>query len=329
MSFLKLYLRQYIRPLLLFFLCGALLLFFFHLYGLPLQAVAYPLALCSLLILLFAIPDLVRQYRLHRQLRAVVRISEELLLLLPAPSGVEAADLRQLLQRQLQTEHDERTALENRYQTRMEYYTLWAHQIKTPIASMRLQLQNEDSPFARRLTAELFRIEQYVEMAMAFLRLDSDATDYVIREQPLDPILRGAIRKFAGEFIDRRLKLQYEPVSVSVLTDEKWLSFVIEQLLSNALKYTPSGAVSLYMETPLTLCIRDTGIGIAAEDLPRIFEPGFTGGNGRLDKRASGIGLYLCRRVCERLGHRIQVESAPGQGTCVRLDLTHYELEAE
>ena len=329
MSFLKLYLRQYIRPLLLFFLCGALLLFFFHLYGLPLQAVAYPLALCFLLVLLFAIPDLVRQYRLHRQLCAVVRISEELLLLLPAPSGVEAADLRQLLQRQLQTEHDERTALENRYQTRMEYYTLWAHQIKTPIASMRLQLQNEDSPFARRLTAELFRIEQYVEMAMAFLRLDSDATDYVIREQPLDPILRGAIRKFAGEFIDRRLKLQYEPVSVSVLTDEKWLSFVIEQLLSNALKYTPSGSVSLYMETPLTLCIRDTGIGIAAEDLPRIFEPGFTGGNGRLDKRASGIGLYLCRRVCERLGHRIQVESAPGQGTCVRLDLTHYELEAE
>ena len=329
MSFLKLYLRQYIRPLLLFFLCGALLLFFFHLYGLPLQAVAYPLALCFLLILLFAVPDLVRQYRLHRQLRAVVRISEELLLPLPAPSGIEAADLRQLLLRQLQAEHDERTALENRYQTRMEYYTLWAHQIKTPIASMRLQLQNEDSPFARRLTAELFRIEQYVEMAMAFLRLDSDATDYVIREQPLDPILRGAIRKFAGEFIDRRLKLQYEPVSVSVLTDEKWLSFVIEQLLSNALKYTPSGSVSLYMETPLTLCIRDTGIGIAAEDLPRIFEPGFTGGNGRLDKRASGIGLYLCRRVCERLGHRIQVESAPGQGTCVRLDLTHYELEAE
>ncbi len=329
MSFLKLYLRQYIRPLLLFSLCGALLLFFFHLYGLPLQAVAYPLALCFLLILLFAVPDLVRQYRLHRQLRAVVRISEELLLPLPAPSGIEAADLRQLLLRQLQAEHDERTALENRYQTRMEYYTLWAHQIKTPIASMRLQLQNEDSPFSRRLTAELFRIEQYVEMAMAFLRLDSDATDYVIREQPLDPILRGAIRKFAGEFIDRRLKLQYEPVSVSVLTDEKWLSFVIEQLLSNALKYTPSGSVSLYMETPLTLCIRDTGIGIAAEDLPRIFEPGFTGGNGRLDKRASGIGLYLCRRVCERLGHRIQVESAPGQGTCVRLDLTHYELEAE
>ena len=120
MSFLKLYLRQYIRPLLLFFLCGALLLFFFHLYGLPLQAVAYPLALCFLLILLFAIPDLVRQYRLHRQLCAVVRISEELLLLLPTPSGVEAADLRQLSQRQLQTEHDERTALENRYQTRME-----------------------------------------------------------------------------------------------------------------------------------------------------------------------------------------------------------------
>ena len=114
-----------------------------------------------------------------------------------------------------------------------------------------------------------------------------------------------------------------------MLTDEKWLSFVLEQLLSNALKYTPSGGVSVYMEAPATLCIADTGIGIAPEDLPRIFEPGYTGLNGRQDKRASGLGLYLCRRVCRNLGHGLTAQSEPGKGTVMRLDLSRKELAVE
>lgn len=117
------------------------------------------------------------------------------------------------------------------------------------------------------------------------------------------------MRKYASQFIRRRLRLEYTPLNVSVITDEKWLLFVIEQVLSNALKYTRSGSVSITLEAPKTLCIRDTGIGIASEDLPRVFEKGFTGCNGRTDKRATGIGLYLCRRILEKLGHTIAITS--------------------
>ena len=114
---------------------------------------------------------------------------------------------------------------------------------------------------------------------------------------------------------------------LKVVTDEKWLSFVIEQLLSNALKYTASGGITISLEQPATLCIRDTGIGIAAEDLPRVFEKGYTGYNGRSDKRASGIGLYLCRRICYNLGHAISIESEAGCGTVVKLDLAQKSLQ--
>lgn len=121
----------------------------------------------------------------------------------------------------------------------------------------------------------------------------------------------------------------YAPLNVSVITDEKWLLFVIEQVLSNALKYTRSGSVSITLEAPKTLCIRDTGIGIAPEDLPRVFEKGYTGSNGRTDKRATGIGLYLCRRILAKLGHSITIASTPGMGTTVRIGLEQDALEVE
>ena len=211
----------------------------------------------------------------------------------------------------------------------MDYYTLWAHQIKTPIASMSLRLQEEDTAQSRALLSDLGRIERYVSMVLTYLRLEGSSTDYVIRKTDLDSVLRPVFKQFAGEFISRKLKLDYTPVNVNVLTDEKWLSFVVEQLLSNALKYTPKGSVSVYLEEPSVLCIRDTGIGIAPEDLPRVFERSYTGLTGRADKRASGLGLSLCKRVCDNLGHGITIESVPGQGTTVRVDLGTRKVNIE
>ena len=175
--------------------------------------------------------------------------------------------------------------------------------------------------------AELGRIERYVEMALVYLRLDSESSDYVIRE--LDPFIRRSVKKFAGEFISKRLSLELEPSGASVVSDEKWLAFVVEQVLSNSLKYTREGSVRIYLAEPKTLCIRDTGIGIAPEDMPRIFDKGYTGLNGRADLRASGLGLYLCRRVCRKLGHGISAVSAPGEGTEIRIDLSSYDLDPE
>ena len=159
-----------------------------------------------------------------------------------------------------------------------------------------------------------------VEMVLVFLRLDSSTTDYVIRSHSLDDIVRPAVRKFAGEFIRRHLRLDYQPLDRTVVTDAKWLGFVVEQVLSNALKYTAQGSVTIAMDGD-DLCIRDTGMGIAPEDLPRIFDRGFTGLNGRRDTRASGIGLYLCRRICRSLGHTIRASSVPNQGTEIRIGL--------
>ena len=151
----------------------------------------------------------------------------------------------------------------------------------------------------------------------------------MIREYELDGIVRQAVRMYASVFIRKKLRLIYEPLELKILTDEKWLLFVISQVLSNALKYTPSGTVTIYKKEPQTLCIKDTGIGIAPEDLPRIFEKGYTGSNGRADKKASGIGLYLCRRICTNLGHKITVHSVPGEGTEVCIYLERVDLEIE
>lgn len=286
------YLRQRRRTLLAFFLFGGIFAAAFALYQLPLRAVAYPFVLCAAAGAVLLTLDYRRVLRQHRRLELLRQLPEELADALPPADTVKETD----------------------------YRTMWAHQIKTPIASMRLTLQNEDSDLARSLSGDLMRVEQYVEMVLVFLRLDSSTTDYVIRSHSLDDIVRPAVRKFAGEFIRRRLRLDYQPLDRTVVTDAKWLGFVVEQVLSNALKYTVSGSVTIAMDGD-DLCIRDTGMGIAPEDLPRIFDRGFTGLNGRRDTRASGIGLYLCRRICRSLGHTIRASSVPNQGTEIRIGL--------
>ena len=154
--------------------------------------------------------------------------------------------------------------------------------------------------------------------------------DFLLRRCDLDTILRPAVRKFAPQFIRRHLTLRYEPVGKTVLTDEKWLGFVIEQVLSNAVKYTPEGGtVTVSCTDAPALLISDTGIGVEPEDLPRVFEQGFTGYNGRADKKATGLGLYLCRRVCRKLGHTIAMDSRVGEGTTVTIGLARTEREHE
>ena len=207
------------------------------------------------------------------------------------------------------------------YDDMIDYYTTWVHQIKTPIASMRLHLKQEDTSLSRKLCSDLLRIEQYVEMVLTYLRMESDTTDYVFREIKLDKILKDNIRRLRGDFIMKNISLNFEETEVSVFTDEKWLSFVIGQLLSNSLKYTKNGAVAITVESPKTLCITDTGIGIAREDIPRVFEKGFTGYHGREYSGASGLGLYLCKQICEKLGVPISIESEIDNGTTVRLNL--------
>lgn len=323
------YLKEHARLIVALVLAFAIFAVSFALYGLPLSALAYPAALCLVPALAFVIIDFSRVKRRHAEFLSLTEITAAEEKLLPPVQSIDDADYRRIIKLLADSREEISRAALRRWSDTLDYYTVWVHQIKTPIASMRLTLQNSDSPESRRLSSDLGRIERYVEMALVYLRLDSESSDYVIREFELDPLIRRSVKKFSGEFITKRLSLELTPTETRVISDEKWLAFVIEQILSNSLKYTREGSVRIYMSEPKTLCIRDTGIGIAPEDLPRVFEKGYTGRNGRDDMRASGLGLYLCRRVCNKLGHGISAVSVPDEGTEIRIDLSSYDLEAD
>lgn len=301
----------------------------YTLYNLPSAAVWYAGAICLFIGVILVIPDFLFFRRRHITLTRLVGDISLTADNLPAGSNLIENDLNTLIETISADKKLISDEMNGRNKEMSEYYSMWAHQIKTPIAAMKLSLQSEDSQLSRELSEELQRIEQYVDMVMCYVRLDSPSGDFVIRRYQLDDIIRQSVKKFSRQFIRKKIRLIYEPVSCEVLTDEKWLSFVVEQIVSNALKYTKSGSIEITLEEPKTLCIRDTGIGIAAEDLPRIFEQGYTGCNGRADKKASGIGLYLCKRICKRLKHGISAESEIGGGTTIRLHLEETEIGIE
>ena len=328
-GFFRLYLRAQRRGMLFWGFCCLIFTVSFALYGLPLGAVLYPAALCAAAGGIILLLSLRKSRAVCQELSLMQHHPADLPDELPAAQSPQ----EQAYQALLLALHADRQKLKSnmnaRYHDMTEYYTVWAHQIKTPIAAIRLALQNEDTPLSRRLTGEVGRVEQYVQMALTYLRLGSDSSDYVIRSCALDDIVRPAVRRFAGEFIQRKIQLNYQMLNYTVITDEKWLGFVVEQVLSNALKYPPQGSVSIYMEPEGVLCIRDTGIGIAPEDLPRVFEKGYTGYNGRSHRKASGLGLYLCREILTRLGHSVSAESQVDHGTTIRIDLRQHKTIQE
>lgn len=323
------YLKEKRISLLFFCLCLLLSAMVFNLYGEVWEAWLYGAGLCTalgLVLLIIGWFSFLRHYKQRQNLLSSITQAREDF---PAPETLAEKDYQEMaaiLSRRCQ---ELTTAYQTRQQDSLDYYTTWAHQIKTPIAVMQMMLKEEDTEEHRALSAELFRIEQYVEMVLTYIRLGSDTNDFVFQESPLDDLIRQSIRKYAPQFIHKKLWLHYEKTEEKVLTDEKWLCFLLEQLLSNAVKYTYEGGVTISVSPEKVLTIRDTGIGIAPEDLPRIFEKGFTGYNGRSNKKATGLGLYLCKQAADKLGIRISMESRPGEGTAFSLDLASRKLEVE
>lgn len=216
-----------------------------------------------------------------------------------------------------------------RFREDEDFFALWAHQIKTPIAALNVLLQeNEVSVIACR--QELVKIEGYVEMALGYTRYENMGNDLVLEHCSLESIIKGVVKKYSTIFIYKHIAINLDNLKYKILTDEKWFAFVLEQILSNALKYTLKGEISITAketEDGLAVCVADTGIGIREEDIPRIFEKGFTGYNGRMDKKASGLGLYLCRGVCDKLGHKLLVTSKINEGTEVTVLLQYDKIK--
>ena len=321
------YIETHIKSLILLAVFALSMVVVMLIFSVDLRPVFYGLVVCAFVGGALAVYDYSAFREKHELLNFVEREIGETIDHLPRPQNLIEEDYVSIIK----ASFDERMKLafesSRSFEEMTEYYTTWAHQIKTPIAAMRLIIQTEpDSPSMREISDQLFKIEQYVEMVLCYLRLDG-GSDYVIKPCSLDEIVRQAVRKYAPQFIRTKNKLIYEGTDITVVTDEKWMCFIVEQVLSNALKYTENGEVRIESnkegrpEGHAALVISDTGIGIAPEDLPRIFEKGYTGYNGRAHKKSTGIGLYLCRRIADKIGCSIRAESVCGQGTTIRIEM--------
>ena len=319
MKILKEVLRKNRAALLLFAAVTAANAAVFFLYDILTEPLVYAAVLSFLLLVALLAVDFVQEKRrADERSRALSSVASDWRAL-PETHSLAEEDCQQMIAA-LGAELERLTAeTDARQQDMVDYYTAWVHQIKTPIAVMKLKL-SDDTPEHRELSAELRRIEQYAEMALQYIRIGSETNDLVIREYPLDELIRESVRKQAEAFVGKRLRLDYAPADVTVVTDRKWFGCILDQLLSNAVKYTPEGAVTIAFDNGL-LTVSDTGIGIASEDLPRIFEMGYTGGNGRLGQASSGLGLYLAKKAADLLAIPIRVTSEVGKGSAFTLDL--------
>jgi signal transduction histidine kinase len=386
-----------------FFLAGMLLFFLvcllYHMENL--SNLLYAFFLWAFSALCCGIFDFLKYIRKYEAFRAAIENTENLLELLPSPSGAIDRQYHLIIEKLANDLRRLKSEVSLKDSDMNDYYSMWAHQIKIPISAMRLLLQSsgenvgagidetggegtgEDNEERRRESAgaykiegtaentgtdneegsiaiaaisndagrvqdslkisadksrnkpvtkllfeELFKIEQYVDMVMYYQRLESISSDFLFRKYDLYDIVKQTLKKYAILFINSKLSLDLQEFECFVVTDEKWLQFALGQIISNALKYTPRGGISIYLEKTsgnAQLVVRDTGIGIRPEDLPRIFERGYTGYNGRLDKKSTGIGLYLCKRTLDKLSHTIEVSSEVGKGTKVTIG---FSLEA-
>lgn len=320
------YLRRHITLLFGLFAAGGIFALVFSLYDLPTEAVWYASALTLAVFVFLGLIRFVAYKRRHNALLAAARRVGTELSGLPGPADMIEEDYQALLAALYESKRALAAGLNYRDRQSTDYYTLWAHQIKTPIAAMRLMLGPDERD--EQLAAELFRIEQYVDTALGFVRAQSASSDFVIARCGLDGVVRGCVRRFARMFVATKTSFTFEETGLTVLTDEKWLAFCIGQLLSNSLKYAAGGSVRIYAGGE-TLFVEDDGIGIAPEDVPRVFDKGFTGYNGRADKKATGIGLYLTKCVLTKLGHGITLTSVPHGGTRVAIDLSSPSGRAE
>ncbi len=215
----------------------------------------------------------------------------------------------------------------NDYRKREEdyrnYIEMWVHEIKTPLAAVKLMMSNHENELTQSLSEEVEKVEDFVEQALFYARSTTLEKDYLIKEMPLEPTVNKVIRKHSKQFIYRRIKLEREGLEEVVYSDAKWLEFILNQIISNALKYSEDEGLIRIATTKhkesVILMIEDHGMGISLSDLPRIFDKGFTGKNGRKNEKATGMGLYLCKLLCDKLYLDLKATSLEGAGTTISI----------
>lgn len=316
---------QYLYDRLMVFLAaftlGTAAVVLFWLFSLPWGPLFYCFLILAILGAgLFLTPDFVRYRRRTVKLEALSRLAPHLTEPVKPEGRLHQRQLMEVAESLRQEVARLEGQVANRQDELVEYYTMWVHQVKTPLAAMGLILQSrpEDTASIRQ---ELFKTERYVEMVLGYLRIYSMNADLRLELCAVRPVAAQAVKKFAPQFIYKKLSVELEDFGNRVVTDRKWLLFIIEQLISNAVKYTKRGTIRISMDDQDVLTVSDQGPGIDPADLPRVFERGFTGRNGRLEEASTGLGLYLTKQVADTLHNRIEIVSEVGKGTQVKLHL--------
>lgn len=288
--------------------------------GITFHDLWYPTIINVCFIALYVAVDYYKYVSRHNELWKLKKNIDVTVDSLPEPDSLLEKDYQMLLRELKKQKNEAINVISSSRKDMTEYVTIWTHQVKTPLTALQFMASDIEEPNKSEIMARLFEIEQYGDMMLQYLRLDSQNTDYVLQEYKLKSIVNQAVKYHARSFISKGIAVKIDVAeNCSVVTDEKWMVFVLKQLVSNAIKYTEKGCVSVYVKDD-KLIIEDTGIGIANEDLPRIFEKGFTGYNGRKDKKATGLGLFLVGTILHRLNHSVTIESEVNEGTRVSIE---------
>jgi hypothetical protein len=295
----------------------------FLLYRIPVEIVLYPAIICLVIWIIYTNINFYKYCKGHERRVKLSNHIEITLENLPEAGSLLEEDYQNLLKVLMVYNNAQVSEKNQKYSDMKEYITLWTHQMKTPITALDLLINEIDNADRYKMKEQLFEMERYLDTTLQFMRLDTMNSDLLLKEYSLMDIVKQGIKYYSKIFISKGITLKLDEFDTKIVTDEKWLLFVIKQILSNSLKYTDEGSISIYVIPDKTLIIEDTGIGISEEDTPRIFERGFTGYTGRMDKKATGIGLYLSKQILDKLNHSIKINSKPGFGTRVSINLSN------
>lgn len=273
----------------------------------------------AFVLLVYSVVSFYRSFRKQKQLELLATKDLQLsnLVFLPKAATLSEQTYQEVLRLVLENKNQEQEELQRKQRAMLDDFGLWLHQIKTPVAALDLLIQSGQLD-PRTMKNEVFKINEYLQMILNYMRQNLDQADLVFQQLSIEKIIKSVVKKYATFFSQKDLSLQLGNLEGRVYSDQKWLIFILEQVIFNAIKYTENGTISIsFSDNQLT--IQDTGIGIRSEDLPRVFEKGYTGMNGREQQRASGLGLYLSQEAAEKLGCRLYIESQVKKGTTVTI----------
>ncbi|MFQ7234403.1 MAG: sensor histidine kinase [Enterococcus hulanensis] len=273
----------------------------------------------AFVLVVYSLVSFYRSFRKQKQLELLATKDLQLsnLVFLPKAATLSEQTYQEVLRLVLENKNQEQEELQQKQRAMLDDFGLWLHQIKTPVAALDLLIQSGQLD-PRTMKNEVFKINEYLQMILNYMRQNLDQADLVFQQLSIEKIIKSVVKKYATFFSQKDLSLQLGNLEGRVYSDQKWLIFILEQVIFNAIKYTEDGTISIsFSDNQLT--IQDTGIGIRSEDLPRVFEKGYTGMNGREQQRASGLGLYLSQEAAEKLGCRLYIESQVKKGTTVTI----------